>query len=127
MVLLLQKKLKNKMKESTELREKYGLRSRKIMRLYENKVKPSINNGDYDKAFELLESNPELRNYLQASDWREMCEYLEEEVKKAILKISSINSETIQFLKKGLERKTKSCNEITEMNPSKKPSLGDSR
>lgn len=42
---------------------------------YTLNVVPLIKNKDYEKAFDYLSQNPEVKDYLHASDWKEMCEY----------------------------------------------------
>lgn len=75
-------------------------KEKKDINFYEERLKPTIEKKNYDKAYKILNASPNLAGYLTKAEAVEVIEYLLKKNNKVITKIKSSLEKTLDLLEK---------------------------
>ncbi|MEK6827113.1 MAG: hypothetical protein AABX99_01355 [Nanoarchaeota archaeon] len=95
------------MEMDTQVRDNETLREHELRRVYNDEVRPLINEKKYDEAFSFFVEHPEIKLYLSHAELMGMYNYVESKYSNVLLLCKKINELFDNSEKlKGLEGKT---------------------
>lgn len=62
----------------------YTEQRRSLRLMYEEKINRMITSGDYENVRGILERNPEIKSFLENSQWEKMYDYINKKLKGSL-------------------------------------------